>query len=131
MLKQFEKQKVKLSGKLEQALTYITKHWEELIVYVKTGSVMIDNNCCEQAVRPFTNLRKNFGGFSCERGARGTATYLAFVETCKLISKAPLNFFRGFFDMVVAGKEERNYHDMIMTKREYFDIKRKQNPLLV
>ena len=21
------------------------------------------DNCCERAVRPFTNLRKNFGGF--------------------------------------------------------------------
>lgn len=34
------------------------------------------DNCCERAVRPFTNLRKNFGGFSSEQGARVTATYL-------------------------------------------------------
>ena len=106
LLKLFEKQKVKLSSKLEQALTYMTNHWEELIAYVKIGSVLIDNNCCERAVRPFTNLRKNFGGFSSERGARVTATYLTFVETCKLMAKAPLDFFRGFFDMVVAGRQD-------------------------
>ena len=35
LLTQFEKQKVKLSSKLEQALTYLTKHWEELTAYVK------------------------------------------------------------------------------------------------
>ena len=33
------------SSKLEQALTYMTKHWEDLIAYVKIGSVQIDNNC--------------------------------------------------------------------------------------
>ena len=112
LLKQFEKKKIKLSAKLQQALTYMTKHWEELMAYTKIGSVLIDNNCCECAVRPFTNLRKNFGGFSSEQGARVTATYLTFVETCKLMAKAPLDFFRGFFDMIVAGR--RDY--ALMTK---------------
>ena len=34
LLKQFEKQKVKLSSKLKQALTYMFKHWEELIACI-------------------------------------------------------------------------------------------------
>ena len=109
------KNKIKLSSKLQQALTYMTKHWEELMAYTKIGSVLIDNNCCERAVRPFTNLRKNFGGFSSEQGARVTATYLTFVETCKLMAKAPLDFFRGFFDMIVAGR--RDY--ALMTEGNY------------
>lgn len=106
LLGQCERNEVKLSSKLRQALVYMTKHWEELVAYTKIGSVLIDNNCCERAVRPFTNLRKNFGGFSSEKGAKVTATYLTFVETCKLMSKAPLDFFRGFFDMVVAKRRD-------------------------
>lgn len=106
LLKQFEKNEIKLSAKLQQALTYMTKHWEELMAYTKIGSVLIDNNCCERAVRPFTNLRKNFGGFSSEQGARVTATFLTFVETCKLMAMAPLDFFRGFFDMIVVGRRD-------------------------
>ena len=106
LLKQFEKNEIKLSAKLQQALIYMTKHWEELMAYTKIGSVLIDNNCCERAVRPFTNLRKNFGGFSSEQGARVTATYLSFVETCKLMAMAPLDFFRRFFDMIVAGRRD-------------------------
>ena len=106
LLKQFEKNEIKLSAKLQQALTYMTKHWEELMAYTKIGSVLIDNNCCERAVRPFTNLRKNFGGFSSEQGARVTATFLTFVETCKLMATAPLDFFRGFFDMIVVGRRD-------------------------
>lgn len=106
LLKQFEKNEIKLSAKLQQALIYMTKHWEELMAYTKIGSVLIDNNCCERAVRPFTNLRKNFGGFSSEQGARVTATYLSFVETCKLMAMAPRDFFRRFFDMIVAGRRD-------------------------
>ncbi len=68
-------------------------------------SQLLDNGG-ERAVRPFTNLRKNFGGFSSELGARGTSTYLTFVETCKLMAKAPQDFFRGFFDMIVAGRRD-------------------------
>lgn len=49
LLKQFEKNEIKLSAKLQQALTYMTKHWEELMAYTKIGSVLIDNNCCERA----------------------------------------------------------------------------------
>ena len=64
------------------------------------------DNASERAVRPFTNLRKNFGGFSSEQGARVTATFLTFVETCKLMAMAPLDFFRGFFDMIVAGRRD-------------------------
>ena len=68
-------------------------------------SQLLDNGG-ECAVRSFTNLRKNFGEFSSEQGARVTATYLTFVETCKLMAKAPLDFFRRFFDMIVAGRRD-------------------------
>ena len=44
--------------------------------------------------------------FSSEQGARVTATFLTFVETCKLMVKAPLDFFRGFFDIIVAGRRD-------------------------
>ena len=95
-----------ISSKLHQALVYMTGNWNELIGYVNVGTVMIDNNCCERAVRPFTNLRKSFGGFSSEKGARTAATILTFVETCKLKKKNVLDFFKGFFDMVVCGRTD-------------------------
>ena len=79
-------------------------HWTELKGYVDIGNVLIDNNCCERAVRPFANLRKSFGGFSSEEGARVTAVYLTFIETCKLMKRASLDFFKGFFGMTSGGR---------------------------
>lgn len=60
--------------------------------------------------RPFTNLRKSFGGFSSEDGARTSAGYLTIIETCKLMKKAPLDFFRSFFNMIIEGR--RDYENM-------------------
>ena len=40
------------------------------------------------------------------KGAKVSAIYLTFVETCKLMAMAPLDFFRGFFDMIVAGRRD-------------------------
>ena len=31
---------------------------------------------------------------------------LLSLKTCKIMAKAPLYFFRGFFDMIVAGRRE-------------------------
>jgi hypothetical protein len=89
---------------LEQALNYMRNNWRELTAYKDIGSVLIDNNCCERAVRPFTNLRKSFGGFSSERGGEVAAAWLTFIETCKLQKKAALDFFNGFFRMVTEGR---------------------------
>ena len=106
LLKMSDSRQVTISEKLHQALKYMTNNWQELYGYVNIGNVLIDNNCCERAVRPFTNLRKNFGGFSSEAGAAVAATYLTFVETCKLMKKTALDFFKGFFGMTSSGRTD-------------------------
>ena len=104
LLSKIKSKEVKASSKLEQALNYMRNNWRELTAYKDIGSVLIDNNCCERAVRPFTNLRKSFGGFSSERGGEVAAAWLTFIETCKLQKKAALDFFNGFFKMVTEGR---------------------------
>lgn len=106
LLKMSDGKRITISEKLHQALKYMLNNWQELYGYVNIGNVLIDNNCCERAVRPFTNLRKNFGGFSSETGAVVAATYLTFVETCKLMKKTALDFFKGFFGMTSSGRTD-------------------------
>jgi len=83
------------------AYTYFSK-----ITYRDIGSVLIDNNCCERAVRPFTTLRKSFGGFSSEKGGEVAAAWLTFIETCKLQKKAAFDFFNDFFKKVTEGRSD-------------------------
>ena len=106
LLAKIKSKKVKASSKLEHALNYMRNNWNALIAYIDVGSVLIDNNCCERAVRPFTNLRKNFGGFSSEKGGEVAAAWLTFIETCKLQKKAALDFFNDFFKSVTEGRSD-------------------------
>ena len=106
LLAKIKSKELKVSSKLEHALNYMHNNWAELIAYIDVGSVLIDNNCCERAVRPFTNLRKSFGGFSSEKGGEVAAAWLTFIETCKLQKKAALDFFNGFFKEITEGRTD-------------------------
>ena len=106
LLAKIKSKEVKVSSKLEHALNYMHNNWKALIAYIDVGSVLIDNNCCERAVRPFTNLRKSFGGFSSEKGGEVAAAWLTFIETCKLQKKAALRRFNDFFRSVTEGRSD-------------------------
>ena len=106
LLAKVKSKELKISSKLEHALNYMRNHWKELIAYINIGNVLIDNNCCERAVRPFTNLRKSFGGFSSELGGAVAAAWLTFVESCKLQKKAALDVFRGYFQRIAEGRRD-------------------------
>ena len=110
LLAKVKSKELKISSKLEHAINYMRNHWKELIAYIDIGNVLIDNNCCERAVRPFTNLRKSFGGFSSELGGEVAAAWLTFVESCKLQKKAALEVFNGYFQRIA---EDRRDYDLI------------------
>ena len=106
LLAKVKSKELKISSKLEHALNYMRNHWKELIAYKDIANVLIDNNCCERAVRPFTNLRKSFGGFSSELGGEVAAAWLTFVETCKLQKKAALEVFNEYFQRISEGRRD-------------------------
>ena len=106
LLAKVKSKELKISSKLEHAINYMRNHWKELIAYIDIGNVLIDNNCCERAVRPFTNLRKSFGGFSSELGGEVAAAWLTFVESCKLQKRAALEVFNGYFQRIAEGRRD-------------------------
>ena len=106
LLAKIKSKAVNVSCKLEHALNYMHNNWRALTAYVDVGSVLIDNNSCERAVWPFTNLRKSFGGFSSEKGGEVAAAWLTFIETCKLQKKAALDFFNEFFRKITEGRSD-------------------------
>ena len=106
LLAKVKSKELKISSKREHAINYMRNHWKELIAYIDIGNVLIDNNCCERAVRPFTNLRKSFGGFSSELGGEVAAAWLTFVESCKLQKKAALEVFNGYFQRIAQGRRD-------------------------
>lgn len=87
----------------------LKKHREHIFLFLSHHNVPYDNNASERAVRPFTNLRKSFGGFSSELGGAVAAAWLTFVESCKLQKKAALDVFRGYFQRIAEGRRDYDF----------------------
>jgi hypothetical protein len=71
------------SGKLGQALGYLSGQWPKLCRYVENGLWPICNNAIENSIRPFVIGRKNFLFSDTVVGAKASANLYSLVETCR------------------------------------------------
>ena len=68
---------------LGQALSYCINQEQYLRVFLDNGSVPMDNNAAERAIRPFTVGRKNWVLIDTIKGAKASAVIYSLVETAK------------------------------------------------
>lgn len=74
---------------LGSALSYMRDHWPRLIRYVERGDLPIDNNRCENAIRPFVIGRKAWLFSDTPAGANASAIIYSLVETAKVNGLEP------------------------------------------
>ncbi|MDN5862568.1 MAG: IS66 family transposase [Salinisphaera sp.] len=70
-------------SKLGEALAYLDKYWPKLTRYTERGDLPIDNNPCENAIRPFVLGRKAWLFADTQAGAKASALLYSLVETAK------------------------------------------------
>ena len=68
---------------LGTALAYLQKYWSRLIRYTERGDLPIDNNRCENAIRPFVVGRKAWLFSDTPAGAEASAVIYSLVQTAK------------------------------------------------
>jgi transposase len=68
---------------LGQALHYAAGQWAKLERYVKDGNYPIDNNACENSIRPFVVGRRNWLFCDTVAGANASANLYSLLQTCK------------------------------------------------
>jgi transposase len=68
---------------LGKALHYLTAQWPKLVRYVDDGRYPIDNNACENAIRPFCVGRRNWLFADTVGGANASANLYSLLQTCK------------------------------------------------
>ena len=68
---------------LGKALHYLTAQWLKLVRYVDDGRYPIDNNACENAIRPFVVGRRNWLFADTVAGANASANLYSLLQTCK------------------------------------------------
>jgi len=77
------RQEIPPGGKLAQACDYALSQWSRLEVFLTNGTVEIDNNWCEGAMRPLALGRKNWLHLGSEQAGPKVAAIASIVETCR------------------------------------------------
>ncbi len=65
-----------------KALAYSIHQEQYLRKFLDDGNIPMDNNCAEQAIRPFTIGRKNWVFSGSPAGAEASAAAYSLIETC-------------------------------------------------
>jgi len=67
---------------LGKALHYMAAQWPKLKRFVEDGRYPIDNNVCENAIRPFVVGRRNWLFADTVAGANASANLYSLLQTC-------------------------------------------------
>ena len=79
---------------LGKAMNYLHRQWDKLTVYTTDGRLRIDNNLCENAVRPFVVGRKAWLFAASVDGAKASANLYSLVETAKANGHEPHSYIQ-------------------------------------
>ena len=71
------------SSKLAEACQYALNQWARLKVYLQDGRIEIDQNLCENAMRPLALGRKNWLHVGSQEAGPKITAILSVMETCK------------------------------------------------
>jgi transposase len=71
------------SSSVAKACSYALNQWEKLATFLHHGVVEIDQNCCENGMRPVALGRKNWLHIGSEQAGPKIAAILSVLETCK------------------------------------------------
>ena len=71
--------------------------WGKLICYLNDGRLEIDNNCAENAIRPFVVGRKNWLFSDSVKGVKASTNLYSLIETAKTNGLEPYAYLRYLF----------------------------------
>jgi transposase len=89
---------------LGTALSYMANLWSCLTRYTERGDLPIDNNRCENAIRPFVIGRKAWLFSDTTAGAHASAVIFSLVQTAKANGLEPYAWLRGVLRDLPAAK---------------------------
>ncbi len=89
---------------LGTALSYMRDQWSMLVRYPERGDLPIDNNRCENAIRPFVLGRKAWLFSDTVAGAKASAVIYSLIETAKANGLEPYHWLRQVLRELPAAK---------------------------
>ncbi len=98
---------------LGKALHYMEGQWPKLIRFVDNGAWPIDNNLCENAIRPFVVGRRNWLFADTVGGAHASANLYSLIETCKANSIDTYQYLIALFKTLPLAKTADDYEALM------------------
>lgn len=86
------RQSVLPKSALGEACDYALRQWDRVSAYVEYGEVEIDNNWCENAMRPTVLGRKNWLHIGSEDAGPKIAAITSVIETCRRLAVNPREY---------------------------------------
>jgi len=80
-----------------KALHYLHSQWDKLTRYLDDGRLEIDNNLCENAIRPFVIGRKAWLFSDSVAGVNASTNLYSLIETAKAHGLEPYAYLREVF----------------------------------
>ncbi len=80
---------------ISKALDYSLKRWTALSRYLDNGAVPIDNNWCENQIRPWALGRKNWLFAGPLRSGKRAAAIMSLIQSARLNGHDPYAYLKG------------------------------------
>jgi len=101
------------STKIGTALGYLDNQWDTLIRVLDDGRLEVDNNRCENAIRPFVIGRKGWLFSDTVKGAVASANLYSLIETCKANGVEPHAYLTLLFERLPHLKTVEDYEGVL------------------
>jgi len=98
---------------LGKALHYLSSQWPKLTRFVENGAWPIDNNPCENAIRPFVVGRRNWLFCDTVAGAHASANLYSLIETCKANGIEPYVYLIELFRQLPRAKTVEDFEALL------------------
>lgn len=98
---------------LGRALHYLSAQWPKLTRFVQDGSYPIDNNACENAIRPFVVGRRNWLFADTVGGANASANLYSLLQTCKANGIDPYQYLTALLTALPLAKTADDYEALL------------------
>jgi len=103
---------------LGQALAYTLNLWPKLIVFLDYGTIPLDNNRAENAIRPFVIGRKNWLFCDTQAGAHASANLYSIIETAKANGLEPHAYLTRLFTELPNAQTVADIEKLLPFKQE-------------
>jgi len=107
---------------LGKALSYLHDYWGKLIRYTERGDLPIDNNRCENAIRPFVIGRKAWLFSDTPAGAHASAVIYSLLQTAKANGHEPYAWLRRVMRDLPAARTVEEFEALLPWNLHALDL---------